>query len=143
MLKLGIINPLPKKLIEEFAKEVEELYVIEELEPVIEEQVRSWGIKVKGKELFTKQGEYSVNLIKQVILNENDSVFSKEIVPNRPPIMCPGCPHRSVFSILKKLKIHASGYRMLHARRSCSFIGYRYYRMYGRKYFYATRHGKG
>lgn len=109
VLKLGIINPLPKKLIEKFAKEVEELYVIEELEPVIEEQVRSWGIKVKGKELFTKQGEYSVNLIKQVILNENDSVFSKEIVPNRPPIMCPGCPHRSVFSILKKLKIHASG----------------------------------
>jgi len=109
ILKLGIINPLPKKLIEDFVKEVETVYVFEELEPVIEEQVKSWGLKVLGKELFTKQGEYSANLLKKVLFGKDDAVFNKEDVPNRPPILCPGCPHRSVFSVLNKLKIHASG----------------------------------
>ena len=109
ILKLGIINPLPKKLIEDFIKQVETVYVIEELEPVIQEQIESWGYKVKGKELFTKQGEYNANMIKQVIFNENPIVFDKKVVPNRPPILCPGCPHRSVFSVLNKLKIHAAG----------------------------------
>lgn len=109
VLKLGLVNPLPKKLIEEFCKEVETVYVIEELEPVIEEQIKSWGISVKGKELFTKQGEYSANLLRKVILNNGNQVFEKSQVPARPPILCPGCPHRSVFSVLKKLKIHASG----------------------------------
>ena len=109
VLKLGIINPLPKKLIEEFVKEVDTVYVVEELEPVIEEQIKSWGLDVKGKELFTKHGEYSVNLIKKAILDKEDVVFDKVNVPSRPPILCPGCPHRSVFSVLKKLHIHASG----------------------------------
>ncbi len=109
VLKLGLINPLPRRLIEEFAASVEELYVFEELEPVIEEQIRSWGISVKGKELFTKQGEYSANMLKRVLYGKTDEVFEKEAVPNRPPILCPGCPHRSVFSVLNKLKIHASG----------------------------------
>lgn len=109
VLKLGIINPLPRKLIEDFAKQVETLYVFEELEPVIEEQVKSWGIKVLGKELFTKQGEYSANMLKKVVYGKDDTAFEKTVVPNRPPILCPGCPHRSVFSVLNKLKIHASG----------------------------------
>lgn len=109
VLKLGQVNPLPKKLIAEFVSTVEKVYVIEELEPVIEEQVKSWGFNVLGKELFTKQGEYSANLIKKVVLGDEQSLFQKEVVANRPPILCPGCPHRSVFSILKKLKIHASG----------------------------------
>ena len=109
VLKLGMVNPLPKKLIEQFAKKVEKLYVIEELEPVIEEQVKSWGINVAGKELFTKQGEYSANMIKKVILGVDEVVFTKAEVPARPPILCPGCPHRSVFSVLNKLKIHAAG----------------------------------
>ncbi len=109
VLKLGLVNPLPKKLIEEFVNEVEEVFVIEELEPVIEEQVKSWGLKVKGKELLTKQGEYSASLLKEKILNKTDVVFAKSEVPNRPPILCPGCPHRSVFSVLNKLKIHAAG----------------------------------
>ena len=103
VLKLGLVNPLPKKLIEEFIKNVEEVYVIEELEPVIEEQIRSWGYdKIKGKDLFTKQGEYSANLIKKVVLNQETLLDEKEVVPNRPPILCPGCPHRSVFSVLNK-----------------------------------------
>lgn len=108
VLKLGLVNPLPKKLIEEFVSSVEKVYIIEELEPVIEEQVKSWGLKVYGKELFTKQGEYSANMLKKVISGEEEA-FDKAVAPNRPPILCPGCPHRSVFSVLKKLKIHASG----------------------------------
>ncbi len=109
VLKLAMTNPLPKKLIQEFASKVKTLYVFEELEPVIEEQVKSWGIEVKGKELFTRQGEYSSNLLKKVLFNVEDQVFAKAEVPNRPPILCPGCPHRSVFSVLNKLKIHAAG----------------------------------
>ncbi|MBO7304158.1 MAG: indolepyruvate ferredoxin oxidoreductase subunit alpha [Clostridia bacterium] len=109
VLKLGLVNPLPRRLIEEFAASVEELYVFEELETVIEEQVRSYGIVVKGKELFTRQGEYSANLLRRVIYGKDEAVFSKEATPGRPPILCPGCPHRSVFSVLKKLKLHASG----------------------------------
>ena len=109
ILKLGIINPLPKKLIEEFIKNVDTVYVVEELEPVIEEQIKSWGLNVIGKEIFTKQGEYSANLLKKAILKIDDQVFEKKDAPMRPPILCPGCPHRSVFSVLNKLKIHASG----------------------------------
>ena len=109
VLKLGLVNPLPKKLIEDFIAQVDTVYVFEELEPVIEEQVRAWGYDVKGKELFTRQGEYSASLLKKVIFGQNDVVFAKKETPNRPPILCPGCPHRSVFSVLNKLKIHAAG----------------------------------
>lgn len=109
VLKLGIINPLPKKLIDDFISKVETVYVFEELEPVIEEQIKAWGYKVKGKDCFTKQGEYSANLLRKVIYGKDDSFFEKKTLPNRPPILCPGCPHRSVFSVLNKLKIHASG----------------------------------
>ena len=109
VLKLGLVNPLPKKLIEDFIAQVDTVYVFEELEPVIEEQVRAWGHDVKGKELFTRQGEYSASLLKKVVFGQNDVVFAKKETPNRPPILCPGCPHRSVFSVLNKLKIHAAG----------------------------------
>ncbi len=108
VLKLGMVNPLPKTLIEQFAKSVDTLYVIEELEPVIEEQIRSWGIDVKGKECFTKQGEYSANMIAKAVWGKE--VYATPVQsPARPPILCPGCPHRSVFSVLNSLKIHASG----------------------------------
>ena len=109
VLKLGIVNPLPRDLIEKFISSVDEVYIFEELEPVIEEQVRSWGFAVKGKELFTKQGEYSANMLKKVLYGHDDKVFESEPTPARPPILCPGCPHRSVFSVLSKLKIHAAG----------------------------------
>lgn len=109
VLKLGMVNPLPKKLIEEFAAKVDTLYIVEELEPVIEEQVKSWGIKAIGKEIFTIQGEYSANMIKSAILGEKVEMEEAADVPARPPILCPGCPHRSVYSVLKKLKIHGSG----------------------------------
>lgn len=109
VLKLGIVNPLPRKLIEEFASKVDKLYIVEELEPVIEEQVKSWGIKAIGKEIFTVQGEYSANMLRKAILGEELDIETPAETPNRPPILCPGCPHRSVFSVLNKLKIHAAG----------------------------------
>ncbi len=109
VLKLGLVNPLPRKLIEEFSAKVDKLYIVEELDPVIEEQVKSWGIKATGKEIFTVQGEYSANLLKTAIKGEALKLSRPAEVPQRPPILCPGCPHRSVFSVLNKLKIHASG----------------------------------
>ena len=109
VLKLGVVNPLPRKLIEDFVNSVDEVYVFEELEPVMEEQIKSWGLKVKGKEVFTKQGEYSANMLKKVLYGESDAKLTAEPTPARPPILCPGCPHRSVFSVLNKLKIHAAG----------------------------------
>ena len=109
VLKLGLVNPLPRTLIEDFAKKVDKLIIFEELEPVIEEQVKSWGIKVQGKELFTVQGEYSANMIRRAVLHHEPVIEKKVEVPARPPILCPGCPHRSVYSVLNKLKIHAAG----------------------------------
>ncbi len=109
VLKLGMVHPLPKKLIEDFASKVDTLYIFEELEPVIEEQVRAWGIDCIGKEAFTVQGEYSANMLRKVVLKENLSINTPAEVPARPPLLCPGCPHRSVYTVLKKLKIHAAG----------------------------------
>lgn len=109
VLKLGMVHPLPVDLIKEFASNVETLYVFEELEPVIEEQVKAMGIKVIGKDLFTLQGEYSANLIREKVLHEEKPKKQAEGVAGRPPILCPGCPHRSTYSVLKKLKIHAAG----------------------------------
>ena len=109
VLKLGLVNPLPKKLIEDFAKKVDTLYIFEELDPLIETQVKSWGIKCIGKEIFTIQGEYSANLLRKAVLKEELNLKEEAKVPGRPPILCPGCPHRSAFTVLNKLKIHAAG----------------------------------
>ena len=109
VLKLGMVHPLPRKLIEEFASKVDRLIVFEELMPVIEEQVRSWGIRCEGKDLFTKLGEYSANMLREKVLGEKIEAVPASDIPARPPILCPGCPHRSVYALLKKLKIHAAG----------------------------------
>ena len=109
VLKLGIVNPLPEKLIRDFASKVKTLYIFEELEPVIEEQVRAWGIECHGKDIFTIQGEYSANMIRERVLGQELALENPEDVPARPPILCPGCPHRSTFFVLKKLGIHACG----------------------------------
>lgn len=109
VLKLGMVNPLPRKLIEDFASKVDTLYIVEELDPVIEEQVKSWGIKAVGKEIFTVQGEYSVNMLKKAILKQELDLKEPAKAPGRPPILCPGCSHRSVFYVLNKLKMHAAG----------------------------------
>lgn len=109
ILKLGLVNPLPKELIEDFAARVEKLYIVEELDPVIEEQVKSWGIQAIGKEIFTVQGEYSANMIREAIGGEKLELSAPAQAPGRPPILCPGCPHRSVYYVLKKMNLHAAG----------------------------------
>lgn len=109
VLKLGLVNPLPKDLVCEFASKVEKLYIVEELDPIIEEQVKAMGIACTGKEIFTVQGEYSANMIRKAILGMDLQLEDAAQVPNRPPILCPGCPHRSTFYVLKKLGIHAAG----------------------------------
>ena len=109
MLKLGMVNPLPRKLIEDFASKVDTLYIVEELDPVIEEQVKSWGINAIGKEILTVQGEYSANMLRKAILKQDLDIKEPAAAPGRPPILCPGCPHRSVFYTLNKLKMHAAG----------------------------------
>ena len=109
VLKLGLVHPLPRKLIEEFASKVDRLIVFEELEPVYEEQIKSWGIPCEGKELFTVQGEYSANMLREAVLKEKVETKAPAQVPARPPILCPGCPHRSTYYVLKKLGIHAAG----------------------------------
>ena len=109
-LKLGLINPLPMGKIAEFAKSVEKCYIIEELDPVFERQIKAAGIEVIGKELLPLCGEYSAQLIKEKILSEElPKALETEPVPVRPPVMCPGCSHRGVFYVLKKLGLSVSG----------------------------------
>ncbi|MDR1699841.1 MAG: indolepyruvate ferredoxin oxidoreductase subunit alpha [Lachnoclostridium sp.] len=109
VLKLGMVNPLPKDLIREFASKVNTLYIVEELEPVIEEQVKAMGIACIGKAVFTVQGEYSASMLRKVFSCEKPASYEPFQVPARPPVLCPGCPHRSTYSVLKKMKLHAMG----------------------------------
>lgn len=111
VFKLGIVNPLPAADIAEFAEKVKKLYVIEEGEPFLEEQIKAAGISVYGgKELFTIQGEYSANMIREAFgirLSENAGEF--EAAPGRPPLLCAGCPHKGLFYVLSKLKTTVMG----------------------------------
>ncbi len=109
VLKLGMVYPLPAETIREFASKVEKLYVIEELEPFIENQIKAMGIAVTGKESFSVQGEYSTSLIQEKILGEKTKVIDAGDVPMRPPVLCPGCPHRAVFYTINKLGLTAMG----------------------------------
>ncbi len=108
-LKLGMAYPMPVRLIKDFAAKCKRVYVIEELDPFIEEHCRANGIEVTGKKAFTLLGEYSVNLIKSVILGEKTEEVKTEPIPVRPPVMCAGCPHRGTFYVLKKLGLTVSG----------------------------------
>ena len=109
VLKLGMVHPLPMDLIREFAEKVDRIIVFEELMPVIEEQVKAAGIACDGKNIFTKLGEYSANMIRTTLLGQELKAEPAAGIPNRPPILCPGCPHRSTFWVLKKLKLHVAG----------------------------------
>lgn len=109
-LKLGIVNPLPVDLIKVFAQKVEKVYVIEELDDVIESHCAKIGIKVTGKELLPICGEYSQGLIKSIIREKKPRVKKLNInIPNRPPVMCAGCPHRGLYYALKKANVFVSG----------------------------------
>jgi indolepyruvate ferredoxin oxidoreductase alpha subunit len=111
VLKLGLVNPLPVKLIEDFAAKVDRLIVVEELDGVIEEHLRKNGIRVDGgKDLFGLLGELSQNKIRKALgAKLPDFKGYDEVVPGRPPVMCPGCPHRGLYTVLSKLKLTVLG----------------------------------
>ena len=109
-LKLGLVHPLPKQLIRDFAARYRTLYVIEELDPFIEEQVRAMGIEVVGKDKVPICGELSAGRLRQAFgLEELPAEQVEESLPPRPPNMCPGCPHRGVFYALNRLKAFVTG----------------------------------
>lgn len=111
VLKLGLVNPLPREMIKSFAARIDKLVVVEELEPFIEEQIKSWGIEVSGKEQLTLLGEYSAEYLRQRLTGSPEPVgfnLEKEI-PARPPLLCAGCPHRGVFHVLHKMRLVVAG----------------------------------
>lgn len=110
-LKLGMVYPLPKKLILDFAAKHDKVYVIEELDPILENHCRALGINVIGKEAFTLLGEYTPRMIAKAVLGEDGGEVTEltEQIPVRPPVMCAGCPHRGTFYVLKKLGLNVCG----------------------------------
>jgi indolepyruvate ferredoxin oxidoreductase alpha subunit len=135
ILKLVISNPLPAEFIKKFCTDKEIILIVEELEPFLEEQVKALGIKAKiiGKDFFPQSGELSLGAVENAynqlfgtkllsssnLQNENargiksskknTSMVSNYSIPGRPPVLCAGCPHRSVFYILKKLRVTVMG----------------------------------
>jgi indolepyruvate ferredoxin oxidoreductase alpha subunit len=110
VLKLGIVNPLPVGLIREFAADMDTLYVVEELDPILENACKAMGLAVTGKVMLPLCGEYSQSLLRETLLGEKPEPMSfGENVPVRPPVMCPGCPHRGLFYVLSKLKVMVNG----------------------------------
>lgn len=109
-LKLGLIFPLPEKLIKDFAAKHERIIVIEELDDFIETHCKKLGLNVDGKNLLPICGEFTQELLAEKLLNKTADFKSLDFpVPVRPPVLCPGCPHRGVFYIFKKLKLYVSG----------------------------------
>ena len=110
-LKLGMVYPMPKNLIQDFAEKCDKVFVVEELDPFIENHCRAIGVDVVGKEVFTLLGEYTPAMIAKAVLGNEpaESAAIDEVIPVRPPVMCPGCPHRGTFYVLKKLGLVVSG----------------------------------
>ncbi len=110
ILKIGMPNPLPVNLIKDFASKVKKLYVIEELDPIIENHVKALGIEVIGKDVFSILGEFSQQTIAKAFgKDDKNGVSADSVIPNRPPMMCAGCPHRGMFYTLAKNKITVHG----------------------------------
>lgn len=111
VLKLGIVNPLPVKLIHDFASKYEKVYIVEELDGIIEQHCRNIGVNnIQGKEIFGYIGEIPQSVIAEKLLGERkESVSLEDNIPVRPPVMCAGCPHRGLFYCLKKLGVTVSG----------------------------------
>ena len=118
ILRLGMTWPLPEKMIRKFAKSVERLIVVEELDPFIEEAVKLMGIAVEGKSIFPITGEFDPRVVRESailsgLLPESAHIPLPELetglLPGRPPVLCPGCPHRPTFYILNKLKVPVNG----------------------------------
>ncbi|MBQ1537507.1 MAG: 4Fe-4S binding protein, partial [Ruminococcus sp.] len=109
-LKLGMINPLPVEIIKDFASKCDKVYVIEELDDVIEAHCKKNGIDVVGKEVFGWEYEISQSIVREKLLGEKpDTMAFDEPVPVRPPVMCAGCPHRGLFYCLSQLGVYVSG----------------------------------
>ena len=110
VLKLGMINPLPVKLIKDFAAKVGKVYVIEELDPIVETHCKNIGVDVIGKDKFSILGEFSQKSIEEAFEMADKTVFSLDTeIPVRPPMMCSGCPHRGMYYVLAKNKITVLG----------------------------------
>ena len=110
ILKMGMINPIPKDMIKDFAAKVDKLYVIEEGNPYFEEQIRAMGVELAGgKDMFTIQGEYSANMIRKAFGKPVAETVDIEDAPGRPPLLCARCPHRGLFHVLSKLKTTVMG----------------------------------
>jgi indolepyruvate ferredoxin oxidoreductase, alpha subunit len=109
-LKLGLVHPLPEKMIREFASKVKKLYVVEELDPFIEEQVKAMGIEVAGKAVFPYTNEFDPGVVEKGITGKSSAPdITLQTIPPRPPNLCPGCPHRGLFYSLSKLKTFVAG----------------------------------
>ncbi|MCX5833000.1 MAG: indolepyruvate ferredoxin oxidoreductase subunit alpha [Deltaproteobacteria bacterium] len=108
-LKLGMVHPLPEKMIRTFASKVKELYVVEELDPFIEEQVHAMGIPVTGKKVFPYTSEFDPGVVEEGIKAHKRGRKSPPAIPSRPPNLCPGCPHRGLFYALGKTKAFVTG----------------------------------
>lgn len=110
ILKLGMIYPLPEKMIIDFASKVDRLVVIEELDPIIENHCKQLGLKMTGKDIFPVCGEFSQNLIRKCMgMDTPKCDLLEDAIPMRPPVMCAGCPHRGIFYTLKKHKVMVYG----------------------------------
>ncbi len=109
-LKIGMTNPLPKQLFLDFAAKCETLYIIEELDGILETHCKAMGIDCKGKEIFGCIGELNQSIIAEKLLGKTNTITPyPEQLPVRPPVMCAGCPHRGVFYLLSKHKVTVSG----------------------------------
>ena len=110
VLKLGMVNPLPVELIKKFAEQVGKVYVIEELDPVIENHCKTIGVEVIGKDMFSILGEFSQKTIEKSFDMPDKTVFKLDAdIPTRPPMMCAGCPHRGLYYVLAKNKLTVLG----------------------------------
>ena len=110
ILKLGMIYPMPEKLIKDFASKVDKVIVLEELDPFIENHCRKLGLDVVGKETFPICGEFSQNLLKDCLgMEVPKTMHIDDEIPGRPPVMCAGCPHRGIFYVLKKHNVMVYG----------------------------------
>ena len=108
-LKLGLTYPIPQQRIRDFAQSVEKCYVVEELEPFLEDQIKALGIAVIGKDVLPRTGEFSPEIIRAGISGEEPVREPAASLPARPPVLCAGCGHRGLFYVLKKLKLVVTG----------------------------------
>jgi len=133
VLKLGMVYPFPERTIRDFSEEVEELFIVEELDPFIELHVKAMGIACRGKEVIPATGELNPRVVRSCITGEEGKkIFEPVPIPLRPPNLCPGCPHRGIFYALSKLGLFVAGdigcytlaaLRPLSAMDSCVCMG--------------------